>query len=211
MDQEHHNMTNRKLDRKKREALKSSHGPTAEEHDQVLNFLILRQLLKFFQFYRDHKLLLVLFRALAVSFYTIVKYLIEILKNSGHAYRKIKPRKGNFFMEIKSVNLCLHIIRHPYSEHFYCWQRENQSVARYKKVRRLHLWHFIHNIFNSTLLDSLCWMGIKIFISIARFSNIFIIRELQKTLRAIKLVGEVFKCAIIASLEKIWNFQDYKS
>lgn len=40
MDESHHYMTNRRMDRKKREALKSSHGPTAEEHDQVFNIVL---------------------------------------------------------------------------------------------------------------------------------------------------------------------------
>lgn len=44
-------LSQRDHERKVRENLKSSHGPTAEQHDQ---------------FYRDHKLLLVLFRVLAV-------------------------------------------------------------------------------------------------------------------------------------------------
>lgn len=44
-------LSQRERERKLRETLQSRHGPTAETHDQ---------------FYRDHKLLLVLFRALAV-------------------------------------------------------------------------------------------------------------------------------------------------
>lgn len=60
----------RDRERQLRETLKSRHGPTAEVHDQVDNHYfpnVLYTFIYFFkQFYRDHKLLLVLFRALAV-------------------------------------------------------------------------------------------------------------------------------------------------
>lgn len=62
-------LTQREKERNIRETLQSRHGPTAEVHDQVTAITLAApstNLTLAMKFYRDHKLLLVLFRALAV-------------------------------------------------------------------------------------------------------------------------------------------------
>lgn len=147
--------------RTERAELNSANGDTAESHDQ---------------FYRDHKLLLVLFRALAVmpitrsapglygrcSLHAFQMYLWECMHFSlsrdsaciecdFHFYFHVN-RKSDISLEIIGHHLC-HIILYCNDRcRVLCGSRTHSHSRRNKEIRRKDLRiHFCH-IFSTTLL-----------------------------------------------------------
>lgn len=141
--------------RAERATLNSADGDTGEYHDQ---------------FYRDHKLLLVLFRVLAVMPITRSSpgKSIRMPMLNGHSLHSpsfsfrfllSRLRKSHIQMEIVGHNLCNFFLHRNDGRRILRRQRTHSHSRRNEEIWWKNLCvHFCH-IFGATFLDSFCWLG----------------------------------------------------